>query len=389
MRILMISEAVPYLPCHDGFRLVFASLLRELAKRHEIHLIAVTRGAESEVQTAWAREYCRSYVTAQQTAGLPATFRALAGICEPDLVTKVDDALRTANPEIIHVEGGAMASIFRGKPAGIPKVLCIHDTKSLRLRDFAEHSQQTQARIKFQTLFRLARLHERRWYRYADKVVVISQPDADALVGAIPAGRVTVIPGGVDLDRIAFRPAPEAGRIVLTGNMSWAPNEDAAEHFACDVFPKIRARVPDASFWIVGADPSARLRLLERTPGVHVTGTVPDLCPWLWSAAAYVSPIRFGRGVKIKILEAMAAGAPIVATSRSLSGTELIDGVDALIADDDSAFADAVVRLLGDPALRTAISREARKKVEREFSWPSIAAQFEGLYTEMLGRVVS
>ena len=95
--------------------------------------------------------------------------------------------------------------------------------------------------------------------------------------------------------------------------------------------PSIRSRIPDASFWIVGADPSLRVRNLANTPGVHVTGTVDDIRPWIWSAAVYASPLRFGLGVKNKILEAMACGAPIVATSRSLSGTPLIDGRHAMI----------------------------------------------------------
>src|SRR5208282_2591073 len=106
--------------------------------------------------------------------------------------------------------------------------------------------------------------------------------------------------------------------------------------------------------------------------------------PWIWSAAVYASPLRFGLGVKNKILEAMASGAPIVASSRSLSGTPLIDRRHALIADDDAKFADSVVRLLSDPELRNSLSREARRKVETEYSWDSIVSAFEGLYREIL-----
>ena len=188
------------------------------------------------------------------------------------------------------------------------------------------------------------------------------------------------------MEYYAYRPAPEAGRIVFTGNMSWPPNEDAAEHFARDIMPAIRSGIPDASFWIVGAEPSARVRNLASIPGIHVTGTVADIRPWIWSAAVYASPLRFGLGVKNKILEAMAAGAPIVATSRSLSGTPLIDGRHAMIADDDAKFAESVVGLLARPALRESLSREARRKVEAEYSWRSITSEFEGLYRAILAR---
>ena len=133
-------------------------------------------------------------------------------------------------------------------------------------------------------------------------------------------------------------------------------------------------------------DPSVRVQKLASIPGVHVTGTVADIRPWIWSAAVYASPLRFGLGVKNKILEAMACGAPIVATSRSLSGTPLIDGRHAMIADDDAKFAEAVVRLLSDPELCESLSREARRKVEAEYSWQSITARYEGLYREALAR---
>ncbi len=164
--------------------------------------------------------------------------------------------------------------------------------------------------------------------------------------------------------------------------MSWPPNEDAAERFARDLLPGIRSRIPAASFWIVGADPSPRVQGLASIPGVHVTGTVADIRPWIWSAAVYASPLRFGLGIKNKILEAMASGAPIVATSRSLSGTPLIDGQDAMIADDDPKFTEAVFRLLSDPKLCESLSSEARRKAEAEYSWQSIATEYEGLYRE-------
>ena len=198
------------------------------------------------------------------------------------------------------------------------------------------------------------------------------------------ADRIAVIPNGVDLEYFAYRPQPEAGRIVFTGNMSWPPNEDAAEHFARDLLPAIRSAIPGATFWIVGAEPSSRVQNLSSLAGVHVTGTVEDIRPWISSAAVYASPLRFGLGVKNKILEAMATGAPIVATSRSLSGTPLVDGRHAMIADDDAKFGDAVVQLLADPALCESLSREARRKVEAENSWSAVASRYEAEYREAL-----
>ena len=314
-----------------------------------------------------------------------ARMRAITGALDPALTRFVGDAVANVRPDVIHLEGGGLAPLLRSARAGVPAVLSVHDSKALRYQEFAGFTAE-RAKADFVSSF---------------SSIARSPPGAPMVSirgprrSHIAVRRATrcqarsarieslSIPYGVDLEYYAHRPAPEAGRIVFTGNMSWPPNEDAAEHFARDIMPAIRSRIPDASFWIVGADPSARVRNLASIPGVHVTGTVADIRPWIWSAAVYASPLRFGLGVKNKILEAMASGAPIVATSRSLSGTPLIDGRHAMIADDDAKFAESVVRLLSDPELRESLSREARRKAEAEYSWHSITSEFEGLYREI------
>jgi glycosyltransferase involved in cell wall biosynthesis len=384
MRVLMVSQAVPYLPCHDGFRLIPANLLRNLFNRHEFHLIALSCCGESEDQARWPRDYCKSVSTFRSERGIRAKARAMSGTVDSALTRLVNDTAAKVRPDILHLEGGGLAALLRSTTLRVPGILCVHDSKALRYREFAGYAVRRRERIRFYLLSLLARREERRWFGYADRVVVTSPSDAAALSGALNADRIAVIPNGVDLGSFAYRPAPEAGRIVFTGNMSWPPNEDAAEHFARALMPAIRSRIPGASFWIVGADPSARVRDLASIPGVHVTGTVADIRPWIWSAAVYASPLRFGLGVKNKILEAMAAGAPIVATSRSLSGTPLIDGRHAMVADEDAKFVNAVVGLLSNADLRESLSREARRKAETEYSWSAVASAFEGLYREAL-----
>lgn len=383
MRVLMVSQAVPYLPCHDGFRLIPANLIRNLSDRHEIDLIALSHPGEED-HSDWARPYCQSVSIFRGDDGIRARARAITGAIDPALDRFVSDALAKVRPDVLHLEGGGLAALLRSTPRGLPNILCVHDSKALRYREFAGYATGARERIRMVLLSVLARREERRWFGYADVVVVTSPSDAAALSGALKADKIAVIPNGVDLEYFAYRPAPEAGRIVFTGNMSWPPNEDAAEHFARDLIPAIQERIADASFWIVGAQPSERVQKLANLPGIHVTGTVADIRPWIWSAAVYASPLRFGLGVKNKILEAMACGAPIVATSRSLSGTPLIDGRHALLADDDAKFVDSVARLLTDPVLRDSLSREARSKVEAEYSWNSIAAGYERVYREAL-----
>jgi glycosyltransferase involved in cell wall biosynthesis len=386
MRVLMVSEAVPYLPCHDGFRLIPANLIRNLSDRHEIHLIAPLHDGEGAELSEWPRPYCRSVSIIRSNHGVRAKVRTMTGGIDPALERCALDAVAKVRPDLLHLEGGGLAALLRSTTRELPGILSIHDSRALRYQEFARYAVGARERFRLKLFSVMARRQERQWFGYADRVVVTSPSDAEALSAVLNAQRIAVIPNGVDLEYFAYRPAPEPGRIVFTGSMNWPPNEDAAEHFARDILPAVRSRIPDATFWIVGADPSPRVRNLANIAGVNVTGTVADIRPWIWSAAVYASPLRFGLGVKNKILEAMASGAAIVATTRSLSGTPLVDGRDAMVADDDTKFADAVVRVLSDPELRSSLAREARRKAEVEYSWDSITARFEELYREIVTR---
>lgn len=266
MKILLVSEMIPCLPSHDGFRLIPANLIRNLCQRHEIHLVALSYGKEREEQSEWPRAYCKSVSIYRSSRVGRARLRALTGAVDPALSHFVGDAIESVRPDLLHLEGGGLAALLRSSARAQPGILCVHDSKALRYREFAEYAARPQERIRLRLFSVVARRQERRWFQYADRVVVTSPSDAQALSGAVSEGRVAVIPNGVDLEYFAYRPAPEAGRIVFTGNMSWPPNEDAAEHFVRDLMPAIRSRIPDASFWIVGADPSVRVQNLGALP---------------------------------------------------------------------------------------------------------------------------
>jgi glycosyltransferase involved in cell wall biosynthesis len=384
MRVLMVSEAIPHLPSHDGFRLIPANLIRHLSERHEIYLIALSHGGESDEEVEWPHQYCKAVSITRVSRNVRGRLRGITGTVDSALMYLVSDMIAKLRPDVLHLEGGGLSALLQTTARRLPGILCVHDSKALRYQEFAAYSTSVREWIRLKLLSTIARRQELRWFGNADRVVVTSPSDAQALSTALLKARIAVIPNGVDLGYFAFRPTPEEGRIVFTGNMSWPPNEDAAEHFARDLMPAIQRRIPNASFWIVGAQPSPRVQSLASIPGIQVTGTVNDIRPWIRSAAVYASPLRFGFGVKNKILEAMASGAPIVATSRSLSGTPLINGRDAMVADDDAKFAEAVVRLLSDAELRNSISREARRRAEAEYSWDSITAEFEELYREIV-----
>jgi glycosyltransferase involved in cell wall biosynthesis len=375
----MISQMVPYLPCVDGFRLIPAHVLKQLSSRHEYHLLAFTEGRETAQQSNWARTYCASVTNIR--VSLPTglwsrTARVFEPFSLPDAVLTQLQALR---PDLLHLEGPDLASLVKYAPAGCATMLSAHDCLYLRFSHFARFADTIREKLRFRLLAAISARFERRWYGRVGHVIVTSPLDAEQLERLAPSARLSVVPNGVDCEDIS-QAQRVSGRIVFTGNMSWPPNEDAADYFAQQIFPLVRKQLPAAEFWIVGSSPSPRVRELSRFPGVTVTGAVPRLSDYIQSANVYVSPLRFGAGVKNKILEAMAANVPIVATPISLSGTPLVSGRHLLVAESPSEMAAAILRIVNDPALADALSQAARREIEARYTWDRICDQIDSIY---------
>jgi glycosyltransferase involved in cell wall biosynthesis len=201
-----------------------------------------------------------------------------------------------------------------------------------------------------------------------------------------PRASCTVVPNGVDLDY--FTPAPsraDVPTIVFTGAMDYFPNADAVTCFAQTVFPRVRRACPSARFVIVGKNPARAVLRLRSLDGVQVTGSVPDVRPYLRDAWVAVAPLRVARGVQNKVLEAMAAGLPVVATSKALQGLDARPGRDLEVEDDAERQAAATVRLLGDPTGRARMGGAARRFVEEHHAWAAGLATVDRVVAEVSG----
>jgi glycosyltransferase involved in cell wall biosynthesis len=154
--------------------------------------------------------------------------------------------------------------------------------------------------------------------------------------------------------------------------MDYWPNIDAVKWFASEVFPLLRQRFSDVRFYIVGSRPSPAVLALAQQDGIVVTGTVPDVRPYIAHAAVAVAPLRIARGVQNKVLEAMAMATPVVVSPQALEGIDAVPGSELVLADEPSAFAAACAALLdGQDSASNAIGRAARAKVQRQYSWSS------------------
>lgn len=201
----------------------------------------------------------------------------------------------------------------------------------------------------------------------------------------IPADRLALMPNVIDTDQSAPSEAgPRAdSAAVFVGAMTHHANIDAITHFQRQVWPLVRAKVPDAEWWIVGASPSEDIKRLSGCDGIRVFADVPDVRPFIHKASVYIAPLRIGSGVKVKIMEALSLGKAIVATGTAAEGMGLEPDRDLIVADLDQPFADAVVALLSDATRRSRLGGNARDAACRLYSFNAGRATLDRAYESL------
>jgi glycosyltransferase involved in cell wall biosynthesis len=290
--------------------------------------------------------------------------------------------LRGWRPDVVSVEHDWAAAWHRELPAHVPRVLTLHNLSWRYYSARAAAGGGLRARLLEVEARRFLRFDRRHLAAY-DLLVAMSDDDRQAVREASVV-RCETVPNGVDTT--ALRPAPAVvgpePLLLFTGTLSYPPNAEGARWLVREIWPLVRARVPRAGLRIVGPNPPAELTAL-REDGVTVTGRVPDVAPHFAEASVVVVPIRSGAGTRLKVLDALAAGRPIVSTAAGAEGLAVRDGEHLLLAEGAEAFAAAVVRLLEDPGLRDRLAAEGRRLVEREYDWRALGERLEGLLREL------
>jgi polysaccharide biosynthesis protein PslH len=255
----------------------------------------------------------------------------------------------------------------------IPTVLFQHNVESLLWRRRARYEtnwlDRLTSKIEYAKMARFEPAQVRRFHQ----VLAVSDQDCSAMGSMVDPERIMVIPTGVDLGMYQHNrnAQPTTPLVVFAGSMDWAPNVDAVEYFCRDIWPHVLGKLPEARFRIVGRTPHIRVRNLAST-SIEVTGTVPSIVDHLREAAVLVVPLRMGGGTRIKIYEGMAMGKATVSTRVGAEGLDVRHGHDILLADDPYRFAEHVVTLLCDPAMRREYETAAAATA-RQYDWSRIA----------------
>lgn len=393
MKILVLAPDIPATSKMPGSPRLF-NLCRELSRQHELFLLTYCSSDErhqsflndptaakifSSVEvlpnppaiTWWGQQWHRLHLAAsfETRFRFPEYHRAIR--------SRVREVCAQNRCDLTYVDLLPMGQ-YVDPGLDVPAIIDLHDSMTLMARRVLKTARGWRQRLAiYSHLMRIQQL-EAALGRTFSLVVTNSSVD-ERVISEISTGINTVtITNGVDMGY--FSPdhsRVDADKIVFTGVMGYGPNEDAALFFAREIFPLILEQRPKAQFWIVGSDPTDQVKDLGRTPGVHVTGKVEDVRPYLSQAGVFVCPLRYGTGVKNKILAAMAMQKPIVATSLSIDGLDLADNREVLLADEPRAFAEKVVGLLSDPNAVDRLASNGLARVQSQYSWAAMGQALE------------
>jgi polysaccharide biosynthesis protein PslH len=379
-------------PTTRGGQIRTLELLRRMRARHEIHYIAFHDPNEPEGLKR-ADEYCaKAYPVDHQFVDKSSP--AFLGELITGLFSSMPVAIRRCRSadmrlqieRLIQQEGfDCVICDFLSPAPNIPDLgACILFQHNVEAVIWKRRTEYASDRVRHRYL----ELQAERMFRYEGevcrtvrKVIAVSETDSAIMQEWYRIKPAEAVPTGVDADYFKTRGAASpVADLVFVGSLDWAPNIDGIDWFQREVLPLILRRRPDCSVAIVGRKPPRAIQELgARYPGIQVTGTVPEVRPWLWGSKVSIVPLRVGGGTRLKIFEAMAAGVPVVSTTIGAEGLGARDGDTIRIADTPEDFAAACIALLDDPAERERLRNRALQMVTEQYSWEVVARAFERL----------
>ena len=377
LNVLMLTHRLPFAP-NRGDRIRAYYLLHALAREAHVDLVSLVHDREEAAEVDALRDRVRSITTARvvrarsllrAAVSLPGPQPLTHALLDaPDLNAAIADAAGRHRPDVVVAFCSSMAKCALEAPlGGIPFILDLVDVDSEKWRQLGDTSRGPFGWV-YRREARVLRPFEARAARASAATLVVNDRERASLEDIAPGAPIHVVPNGIDAVRFTPPIVPSAeAEIVFCGVMDYAPNVEGVLWFVKRVWPAVRAARSDAKLTIVGARPTAAVRALAIDPSIDVTGTVPDVRPYLWRSALSIAPLRIARGVQNKVLEALAAGLPCVVSEAVYEGLPHAARAGCIEGGSAASFGAAVVRLLG-------VRPEARRRLAAqvnlsELSW--------------------
>ncbi len=392
--VLFLAHRIPY-PPDKGDKIRSWRILETLLRRFDVHLAAFVDDPADLQHTQFLEVRCSS-VFLRRLDPRVARLRSAMGLVTGaplsfpyyrDGAMAAAVARLRARPLAAEIVFSSAMAPYVESAAGRPRLIDLCDADSEKWRQYAAETRGPMRFIYAREAETLAAA-ETRMIGWADAAFAASAAEAEVFNARGGAHKALWFGNGVDADYFApdeDAPRPQdAGDVVFVGAMDYRANIDAVLWFAEAVWPRVRVKAPDAVFAIVGSRPAKVVEALAGRDGIVVTGRVPDVRPYLQHARVTVAPLHVARGVQNKMLEAMAAGRPVVATSGAAEGIEAEAGVHYLCADDPAAFAAALLHCLDDPSIGARLGAAARVQMIARHSWPAQMRRFEDVLQTLM-----
>ncbi len=396
MKILMLTPYLPF-PLYSGGQIRTYNLLKNLAKQHEITLFSFIREEEERKHLPELRKYLKKIVVFKRRpawdkknillAGFtPFPFVMIATYMSLRVRRKIARELKNNNYDLIHAEPFYMTpNIPKTK---IPILLVEQTIEYLVYKKYVDDFKLSF--LKPFMYFDVLKLKfwEEYFWKKANRLVAMSNQDKKIMSQAAHQKPIDVVANGVDIDFFASikRKTLKIPTVLFVGNFKWLPNKDAARFLTFNIWPQIKKQVPNARLWIVGKNPTDKIKSLAKQKDVLVDDSVEDIRNAFGNASVLLAPIRNGRGTKYKVLEAMASKLPVVATPLGVEGVEVEDGRQVLVAKSAEKLAQHAVKILKDEVFSQKIASSAFKVIKQKYNWKKIAQDLDIIYKQLGAR---
>lgn len=392
MRILYVCHRFPYPPKRGGKIRPF-NMIRHLAQSHEVVVCSLARSVQEAEEARGIAPYCAEFhvatvdervQTLRMIATLPTPITASASYFHSTRLAQTIRRLLAARRfDLIFVHCSSVAH-YVADVRDVPKILDFGDMDSQKWFEYANYKPFPLSLGYRWEGWRL-QAEEKRLARRFDFCTATTRAEWETLTGYGIDTASDWFPNGVDAQAFAPSPAPyDPNAICFIGRMDYYPNQQAMFWFCDHVLPLLRARRPEVTLAIVGADPSLAVRRLGERPGVTVTGSVPQVQPYVTRAALTVAPLAIARGTQNKILEAMAMGVPVVCSRAAAGGVDAVAGEHLLVAQTPEQYRDAILRLLENPAERARFAVAGRRRVLTHHAWASSMKRLDAIIDRCL-----